>query len=190
MDIKINVSGKLDFSDIDLTPPEEVVTNVLSQLPKVTHQIVLGKVEPYSGEVFSYTKERFGGLAHAFETSEEVDIQDSLGKIGEETHKFECYLYTPAYEKYKYRVFFMKYGTANYPVTITLEESIAKSISEDYLNYIFICNTKEIFENLLVRVFNSKRIIEVMQELIRINQSQREKQTEIPEEKVLPQTED
>lgn len=190
MNIKISVGEKLDFSDIDLTPPEEVVTNVLSQLPKATHQIVLGKVEPYGGEVFSYTKERFAGLAHALGTSEEVDIQDSLGRIGEETHKFECYLYTPAYEKYKYRVFFMKYGTANYPVTITLEESIAKSISEENLNYIFICTTKERLENLLVQVFNSKRIIEVMQELIRINQSQRKKQTEIAEEKSLLQTED
>ena len=40
---------------------------------------------------------------------EEIDIQTELGKIGQEIHKFECYLYTPEYDKYKYRLFFVKY---------------------------------------------------------------------------------
>ena len=101
-----------------------------------------------------------------------VDIQKKLGKIGQETHKFECYLYTPEYDKYKYRVFFAKYGVSNYPVDIILEESVSESIARAS-NYIYTCNTREELENLVLMIFSSKRMIAVMQELIRINQAKK-----------------
>ena len=106
-------------------------------------------------------------------TDREVDIQTDLGKIGTETHKFECYLYTPEYEKYRYRMFFVKYNVSNYPVTVVLEESIAKSISGTGRGYIYTCDTRNELEELVVNILTSKRIITVMQELIRVNQAKK-----------------
>ena len=120
-----------------------------------------------------YTTANFSSLAAVIRSDEEVDIQNDLGKIGQETHKFECYLYTPEYDKYKYRVFFVKYDTSNYPVNIILEESVARSISGNNSGYIMTCSTREELEELVYKIFNSKKLISVMQELIRINQSKK-----------------
>ena len=176
MNRKFDFAEKLDFSNIDLTAPEKVIDEILSQLPKETNDIIHGKIQLYDGKVFSYNKiglfEITQGLGN---TERTVDIQHDLGKIWQETHKFECYLYTPEYEKYKYRVFFVKYDISNYPVNIILDESVSDSISGSNSGYIYTCNTREELEDLIFRIFNSKRIITVMQELIRINQSKKEK---------------
>lgn len=89
---------------------------------------------------------------------------------GKTVTKFECFLYTSGYEKYRYRMFFMKYGTAHYPVQFTLEESIAENIG---LNgkYIQICNSRNEVEDLIVKILTSKKVLRVMQELIRIHQA-------------------
>jgi hypothetical protein len=174
MEKKLNIVEKLDFNDIDLTAPEKVISEVLTQLSEETNGIICGNISAYSGHVMSYTKKvGFSSLAVTFNSSDtEVDIQTDLGKIGQETHKFECYLYTPEYDKYKYRVFFVKYDTSNYPVNIILEESVARSISSG-LGYVFSCATREELEELIYKIFNSKKIVSVMQELIRINQSKK-----------------
>lgn len=67
----------------------------------------MGKITPYSGHVLSYTKPGLSSIALAIgaTTEKEVNIQEDLGKIGQETHKFECFLYTPEYEKYKYTAY-------------------------------------------------------------------------------------
>lgn len=39
--------------------------------------------------------------------------------------------------------------------------------------YIFSCTTREKLEELMYRIFNSKKLISIMQELIRINQSKK-----------------
>lgn len=179
MSNKFDFSGKLDFSDIDLTAPEKVIGEILSQLPEATNDIIHGKIQPYNGAVFSYKKVGIYGIAEALGTTEKtVDIQHDLGKIGQETHKFECFLYTPEYEKYKYRVFFAKYDLSNYPVSIILDESVANSISASNSGYVYTCNTREELETLIYKVFASKRIITVMQELIHINQAKKEEQKE------------
>ena len=69
-----------------------------------------------------------------------------------------------------HRMFFMKYGTAHYPVQFTLEESIAENIG---LNgkYIQICNSRNEVEDLIVKILTSKKVLRVMQELIRIHQA-------------------
>lgn len=174
MENKFNFGDKLDFNDIDMTAPERVISDILVQLSKETNGIICGKIDAYNGHVMSYTKTGFSSLAITLGTADkEVDIQDDLGKIGQETHKFECYLYTPDYDKYKYRVFFVKYDTSNYPVNIILEESVAKSISSGNSGYVLSCATREELENLTYKIFNSKKLITVMQELIRINQSKK-----------------
>lgn len=175
MEKKLNLSARLDFSDIDLTAPEKVISEILTQLTEETRGIICGNVSAYSGHVMSYTKAGFSSLAAVIgNADQEIDIQSDLGKIGQETHKFECYLYTPEYDKYKYRVFFVKYDTSNYPVSIILEESVARSISTGNSGYVISCDTREELEELVYRVFNSKKLISVMQELIRINQSKKE----------------
>lgn len=176
MSNKLNLGGKLDFTDIDLTAPEVVINELLEELPVETNGLICGKIQSYSGHIMSYTiSNGMSSLAIAFgnATDRKVDIQSDLGEIGTETHKFECYLYTPEYEKYHYRMFFVKYNISNYPVKVVLEESIAKSISGTSGGYIYTCNTRNELEELVVNILTSKRIITVMQELIRVNQSKK-----------------
>ena len=175
MSKKLNLNGKLDFADIDLTAPDIVINELLEQLPDETNGLICGKIQSYSGHVMSYTRNGISTIALALgnTTDREIDIQEDLGKIGTETHKYECYLYTPEYEKYRYRMFFVKYNLSNYPVTVVLEESIANSISGTNGGYIYTCNTRVELEELIVNVLTSKRIITVMQELIRVNQAKK-----------------
>lgn len=78
-------------------------------------------------------------IAFALGTEDqEIDIQNDLGKIGTETHKFECYLFTPEYEKYRYRMFFVKYNVSNYPVTVVFEDSVAQSIKRRYASAVLL----------------------------------------------------
>lgn len=173
MENKLNLNDKLDFSEIDLTAPEKVVEQFAYQLSEETNGIVLGEIKAYDGHVTSYVKKGFSSISLALGNSDkEMDIQADLGGLGMETHKFECYIYTPEYPKYKYRVFFMKYNIANYPVNLILEESVANSISNGS-GYIFKCDDRESLENLLFRIFTSKKLISIMQELIIINQSKK-----------------
>lgn len=180
MENKFSINEKLDFSHVDLTEPEKVIEEILTQLPNETNGIIFGKIQPYDGHVFSYKTVGFAGMAEALGTvARNVDIQDDLGKINQETHKFECFLYTSEYDKYKYRVFFAQYDVANYPVSIILDESVAKSISDVNRGYIYICNTREELEILIYKIFESKRILKVMQELIRINQARKDAKNNI-----------
>lgn len=144
-------------------------------MPNETNGLICGMIQPYNGYIISYKKSGISSIALALGTASdrEVDIQDDLGKIGTETHKFECYLYTPEYEKYRHRMFFAQYNVSNYPATVVLEESIAKSISGTKEGYIYTCNTRGELEELIVNVLTSKRIISVMQELIRVNRAKR-----------------
>ena len=70
-------------------------------------------------------------------------------------------------------MFFVKYNVSNHPVTVVLEESIAKSISGTGRGYIYTCDTRNELEELVVNILTSKRIITVMQELIRVNQAKK-----------------
>lgn len=173
---RLNLGEKLDFTDIDLTAPDIVINELLEQLPIETDGLICGKIQPYDGHIMSYIKKSgMASLAATLGTvqEKEVDIQSQLGEIGTETHKFECYLYTPEYETYRYRMFFTKYDVSTYPATVVLEESIAKSISGTNSGYIYTCNTRDELEELIVSVLTSKRIIKVMQELIRVNQAKK-----------------
>lgn len=170
----------LDFSEIDLTAPDKVVNEILKQIPEATNDIVFGQIDEYGGNVTSYRTiqtslaETLGSI-----TKEKyVDIQENLGKRGEKENKFECYLYTSIYKDYKYRMFFMKYGIAHYPVQFTLEESIAKDIKGLNSHYIVTCKNREEVEDLIISILNSKKIIGVMQELIYIYQAKRSEENE------------
>ena len=172
MDKKFDFSGKLDFSDIDLTAPNVVVAEIASQIAESTNNIIHGNITPYSGHVFSYRQKGFSGLTAALGTTDKrIDIQTTLGRQGEEQHKFEFYLQTPSYKSYKFRICYLQHGISNYPVTVVLEQNVANSIfSDQNANYIIKCIDRTSLEDLIVRVIYSKPVIGVMQELIRINQ--------------------
>lgn len=172
MSKSLNLSDSLDFSEIDLTAPDKVVKEILNQIPEETNNIIYGKIDEYNGEVTSYkTTISLRGFLGG-QNTEYIDIQNSLGKMGEKESKFECYLYTSIYEEYKYRMFFMKYGIAHYPVQFTLEESIARSIQREP-NYIVTCNNRAEVEELILKILTSKKVLSVMQELIQIYQSKK-----------------
>lgn len=175
MNKKLDLAGMLDFSEVDLTAPDKVINEILAQLPESTQNIIVGSIVEYSGHVTSYKtiRESFAEALGTITTEKHIDIQNSLGKCGEEDRKFECYLYTPGYTKYKYRMFFLKYGTANYPVQFTLEESIARSIQGTNFSYIVVCNKREEVEDLLLKILTCKKVLGIMQELIRIHQAKK-----------------
>lgn len=175
MDKKLNFSGKLDFNDIDLTAANEVVKKIADQLEAETNGIILGKVVSYSGHVVSYTKPGLAGISAVLGTADtKVDIQTTLGRQGEEVHKYEFYIETPLYSKYKYRICYLQYGAGNYPVKVVLEEHVANEIfASASSGYIVRCQNPQELEELIVKVIYSKVVLTVMQELIRINQIQK-----------------
>lgn len=170
MNNSIDFTDKLDFSNIDLTPPDKVIKEILDKLPKLTRDIVFGAITEYDGDIVSHASGSvssiFAALSAPVVSEGYVDIQQHLGKQGAKDKKFECYLYTSVFKEYKYRMFFMKYGIANYPVQFTLEESIARDIQGSGANYVFSFNNRKEVENFLYEILNSQKVIGVMQELI------------------------
>ncbi len=172
---KINLSGKLNFENIDLTAPNIVIENIASQIKEQTNNTIIGSIETYDGIVIpSYNTPRniLTSLNSAlYSENESLKIQRSLGKNGDETNKYEFYLSTPIFKQYKYRICFIQYGIANYPVNVVLEQSVAdeikKSVNSDY---IYKCNNRTELENLIINVINTKQVINVMQELIYVHQ--------------------
>ena len=170
----LNIYEQLDFTEIGNDAPDKIVETFLSQLPTQTQGIVLGCIKPYDGQIESYTKRSWASalsLALALPSEDvEVNIQNELGASGDIKRKYECYIYTPIYEYYKYRVFFLEYAITSYPVKIVLEQSVAKSISNENDSYIFQCNNQKELEQLLVAIFTSKQMIKIMQDIIRVYQ--------------------
>lgn len=180
MDKKFSFGKSLDFNDIDLTAPDKVIENILPRIPEETNHIIMGKIQLYSGHTFSYKKADFsGGKKAAGPAEKAADIQSNLGETGQEVHKFECFLYTPEYDSYRYRIFLLKYDIAHYPVDVILDESIAGSIRDENPGYVHTCGTREELEALVYTVFNSKRVVAVMQKLIRIHQIKKAEKNEL-----------
>lgn len=179
MENKLNLSGKLDFSDIDLTAPNKVVEEIVAQLAHATNDIIHGAIVEYNGHITSYTKASWSAISAALGTIDtKVDIQTTLGKSGEEEHKYELYLHTPLHKHYKFRILYLQYGIANYPVKVVLEQNVANDVyDESNASYIVTCDNRDELEELIYSILNSKKIISVMQELIRINQVQKELST-------------
>ena len=179
MNNELNFDGKLDFSEIDLTEPSLVISKILEELPTATHGIISGTIAKYNGPVVSYDEPSLDtSLAiHTVINGRHFDIQEDLGIFGECDKKYECYLYTSSYEKYKYRMFFLQYGIANYPARFTLEEDIARSIKGNDASYIITCKNRKDVEDLLKNILFSKRVVNVMQELIRIHQAKKDYET-------------
>jgi hypothetical protein len=168
---KFNFDGKIDFNDVDLTSPKIVVETLIKDLSEATNNIVEGKIEEYNGPIHSYTDNGINAIKVALgNVSRHVNIQEKLGEISNSNEKYEFYLKTPLYEHYKFRVCFIKYGVGNYPVEVVLEQGIVNDMYGYDEDYVLECNNKSEFEELIINILNSDRIIKIMQELVRIHQ--------------------
>ena len=150
---KLDFSRQLNFDNVDLTAPNIVIENIVSQIKDATNEIITGNVEPYKGLIFSNNNTHVVASIQAAlaANSGSVDIQEKLGKQGEEDNKYEVYLTTPVFNQYKYRICFIQYGVANYPVTVVLQRSIAIEL-KDILrgrDYIFKCDNRPELEELI-----------------------------------------
>ncbi|WP_300792679.1 hypothetical protein [uncultured Bacteroides sp.] len=158
---------RLNFDDIDLIAPEDVFKDILSRLQNETKGIVQGNVKEYLG----YVKSRFG----SFFSSKEYAETRRLGAQGEKRNLFEFYLSTGCYQNYKFRVCFFEYGLGRYPVQLIVEEDVADDINMVLeSDNVFICETRKALKEMILKMLNTKRVLTIMQELIRINQIYKE----------------
>lgn len=159
-----NLKTDYDFSAVDSVMPDIVMSDICNELEKITKGFVVANVREYDGKIESYdTMGAMAALAASLQTSMRIDIQDKLGVIEETSFKYEMYLTANQIENYKYRVMFVGYGIAGYPVKVVLEQDIADELNnkEDYT-----IDSKTEFEELLVSVFNSKTMQKIIQNLI------------------------
>ena len=91
----LSLKEKLNFDKVDLTPPDEVVTEMAAELEDVTNSLVNCTVSPYTGPIRSYTETKTTGIGAALDVftprtiEERIDIQNELGEIGKTKKKFE-----------------------------------------------------------------------------------------------------
>ena len=155
------------FDLVDTKTPETVIKEALVQIGEATRGYVQGVIKPYAGQIFSYT-EKTGLSFTAFNFGEKevkVDIQNQLGEIAKDNHRFEVFLRVKGLEHYKYRMMFVDYGAISYPVTIVMNESLA---TECYgkKGYIFTIHSMESLEEILNKVINSPIVYSLIQSLI------------------------
>ena len=163
-----NLNADYDFNVADSVMPNIVMSDICNELEKITRGFVVANVREYEGRIESYdTMGAMAALASSLQSTLYVDIQDKLGTIEEKSFKYELFLTASQIENYKYRVLFMKYGIAGYPVKVVLEQDIADELNnEENSGYIYTLDSKDEFENLLVKIFNSKTIQKIVQNLI------------------------
>lgn len=156
------------FDLVDKYTPEQVIRNEIRQIEEATKHYVIGEMSEYNGEIYSYTKEVGLGVAlRAIQASNtiDVDIQDELGELTDERHRYEVYLKAKNMDNYKYRLMFVDYGAVAYPVTIILNEELAVEYSGRMKDSFLIGSMKEL-HNLLDKVINSKTLLNIIQNLI------------------------
>ena len=166
------------FELIDKETPEEVIRRSIGQIGEATNQLVAGVISKYSGYIYSYTKPI--GLAAAIRSVQtsgtvDVDIQEDMGEISDESHRYEVFLTVKNIDNYKYRIMFVDYGAVAYPVTIVLNEEIMEEYSTQRRDVYNIYSMQEL-EDLLDKIINSQTLIKLIQSLI-YESLRREKKT-------------
>lgn len=173
---------KFSFELIDTLAPDNVIGNAMEQIKEVTDGYVSGSIEKYDGPIQDYTYTKTVGWAaalSAFQKQEEVsvDIQESLGELGGENHKFEVYLSAKELKHYKYRIMFLQYGTVSYPAHIVMNDDLATACFGQFKNT-FQIETMAELENLINTILESEFMIKLIQSLI--NESLRKRAQTTP----------
>ena len=168
MKYNFELEGKLNFDNIEITSPDEVISEMGKQLTEATKGFIKGVVREYDGSIESYDQlSVFASIAASLGTAVvRNDIQEKLGPINYKSSKFEFFLVAPKLDSYKYRILFFEYGIGNYPVKLVLEQGIADEIFGEDANYVIEYATKDALENLICNILKSKKVIRVMQDLI------------------------
>lgn len=171
MSYNLGLKGKIKSEKLDLTPPDEILKSLCDEIREETDGEIEGVVLPYGGRMKSYTRK--GGML-GYTQDEEVNIQDSLGAVGNKISRFEFCLATPIYKDFRYRLMLVEYDLAVYPATVVLEEDISDQIQEiTGYDYEVECNSREEFENLAVAAIKTKKVRQMMQQLLKIAENQR-----------------
>lgn len=177
MSYDLGLSKKLDFTKKDLTLPDKILKDLSEEIKNETGGAIEGIVQTYSGHIRSYTK-RVGAIID-LPRETEVNIQDDLGAVGNKIKKFEFCIGTPAFENFRYRLMFIEYDLSVYPVTVVLEEKIAAQIHDKPMRgYTIQCESRQEFEAIVIRAIQTKRVVEMMQQLLNATESQKEQKVE------------
>ncbi|MDO5538266.1 MAG: hypothetical protein Q4F72_12165 [Desulfovibrionaceae bacterium] len=161
----------LDFGDIDLTPPEQVIQAILDQVNREPRGLVEGSLEPYDGLLEEPAP--YPPLFSACDVTNKAAAaaRKALGRCGDETHTFLCSVFTPACSSYRFRVLFVRYGLASWPARLYVEAGVAYSAFANVPRSSIVCRTREELEETMVSIFTSQRMLDEMQYLIRVHQS-------------------
>ena len=176
------------FELVDKYTPEAVIQDSLKQIEEATNGYVRGNIAEYDGPIGTYTKNigmlgALGTLATKTETVQ-VDIQNDLGELDDEDNRFEVYLTVKGLEYYKYRMMFVDYGAVSYPVTIVMNEALAKEYNGGKRNERFSLNSMKELEDMLDIVINSDTMLTLIQNLINesLRQELRMESSEVKEQ--------
>lgn len=161
--------------------PKKILEEQCIYLNKETEEVVIGRVAQYSGSLEPYyttpiasvlsddLERTLGtGISKAF-NSKKIDAQTKLGEVGEDQFTYEFFITSKGTPEYKFRVLFMQYGITGYPVTVILEEGIADEINHSDDGYTYYMQTRKEYEELLARIFSSKRFGEILTKLMQLN---------------------
>ena len=156
------------FELIDTLTPDVVIQEAIKQIEEATDGYVRGNIQPYEGPIQDY-KERAGWVValNTLQASKEVEvsIQNDLGELECESHKYEVYLSAKELKNYKYRIMFIEYGTVSYPVQIVLNDDIANECLGKFKN-IFQVETMADLEELINKILESEVVIKLLQSII------------------------
>jgi hypothetical protein len=158
--------------DICNEKPEDVVSRVGRDFMESTRSYVRLVFQEYSGPIFTtYDDTFFDGFKVVI--SGKKDIQDQLGAVsGDEKRKFELYLTSKVMENLKWRIMFLRFGYAMYPLTAVVEERVANQVkkklklNEFGKSYVFQLNSSEDFEAFLQAVFSCDVLTSFVQSVI------------------------
>ncbi len=163
-----NLNTNYEFNNENFVPPDLILKDICSQLNNITKSFVKGNVKIFDGEIESYNLISFG---ENLNNITKIDIQDKLGEVGNKAVlRYEFFISAPKLKHYKYRIMFFEYGVTGYPVKVVLEQGIADELnSKENSGYIYTLETKQDFENLVVKIINTKKITKIIQDLINIS---------------------
>lgn len=155
---------KVDFKAEEITGDAySIILEQNDYLNKMTDGKIIAKIVEYDGPTHSYTvNNAFAQTAKIFEPKK-INIQDNLGEMEDSKFVYELFITSSVMPNYKYRVMFVEYGIALYPVYVTLDEDIAAEIEEQEE---IICETQQEFESKLEKILNSPKLIKIISNLL------------------------
>lgn len=163
-----NLNTEYEFNNENFETPDLILEDICKQLNNITKSFVQGNVKKFDGQIESYSMLSIDtGLNNMLK----VNIQDELGEVGDKAVlRYEFFISAPKIKNYKYRIMFLEYGITGYPVKIVLEQGIADELNDkENSGYVYEIETKQEFEDIVVRIINTKKIRKIIQDLINIS---------------------